>query len=233
MQQLTLDLSRPAAPSLDNFAPGNNTEAVAVLHAWLSDRVQERCIYLWGPPGCGKTHLLRAAVEFGRSQQRTALYLDPRSFAELEDVADLPALIAIDDVHDLDPPLQARLFQFLRRAREESVRLLAAGNAPAAALALREDVRTRLAAGLVFQLHLLSDAEKAEALSSHALTRGFKLAPELAEYLLRHGRRDLASLMAILDAADRYSLQTKRPITLPLLREMLQLAAETTQPRPR
>jgi len=154
-------------------------------------------------------------------------------FTELEEPTELPTLIAVDDVHDLDPPLQARLFQLLRRAREESVRLLAAGNAPAAALALREDVRTRLAAGLVFQLHLLSDTEKAEALSSHALSRGFKLAPELAEYLLRHGRRDLASLMAVLDAVDRYSLETKRPITLPLLREMLQLASETSQPSPR
>jgi len=233
MQQLALDLLRPAVPSLDNFAPGRNTEAVAVLHAWLSDGVLERCIYLWGPPGCGKSHLLRAAVEFAHAQQRTALYLDRHSLADLEGASELPALTAVDDVQELDSALQGHLFRLLHRAREESVRLVAAGSAAPAGLPLREDVRTRLAAGLVFQLHLLSDAEKAEALESHALSRGFKLAPELAEYLLHHGRRDLPSLMNVLDAVDRHSLQTKRPITLPLLRDVLRLEAEAAQPRPK
>lgn len=233
MQQLTLDLSRPAPPSLDNFAPGRNTEAVAVLYAWLSDGVPERCIYLWGPPGCGKSHLLRAAVEFAQRQQRAALYLRPQAIAELEDAAQLPTLIALDDIQELDSAVQGRLFRLLHRVQEEGVQLLAAGGAAPAGLGLREDVRTRLAAGLVFQLHLLSDAEKAEALSSHAETRGITLAPELAEYLLQRERRDLASLMAVLDAVDRYSLQTKRPVTLPLLREVLRLAAEAPQPRPR
>jgi DnaA family protein len=88
---------------------------------------------------------------------------------------------------------------------------------------LRDDVRTRLGAGLVFQLRLLSDEEKAEALSGHASGRGFTLPTELIQYLLHHGRRDLPSLMAVVDALDEYSLQTKRPVTLPLLREVLQL----------
>jgi DnaA family protein len=77
-------------------------------------------------------------------------------------------------------------------------------------------------AGLVFQLRLLTDEEKAEALTSRASVRGFTLRAELVDYLLHHGRRDLPSLMAVVEALDEYSLQTKRPITLPLLREVLQ-----------
>lgn len=230
MRQLALDLALPAPPSLDNFAPGANSEAVVVLNAWLSDGVAERCIYLWGPTGCGKSHLLRAAVELTRARQRQALYLRPEAVSELELDAELPALIALDEAHGMDAAAQAWLFRLFQVLRESPARLLVAGDAPPAGLTLREDVRTRLAAGLVFQLHLLSDREKAEALSSHAQARGFPLAPELAEYLLHHGRRDLASLMAVLDAADRYSLQTKRPITLPLLREVLQLAGEAPRP---
>jgi DnaA family protein len=46
----------------------------------------------------------------------------------------------------------------------------------------------------------------------------------MSDYLLHHGRRDLPSLLAVLDALDRYSLQTKRQITLPLVREVLQQA---------
>src|SRR5262249_28479927 len=82
---------------------------------------------------------------------------------------------------------------------------------------------TRLGSGLVFKLRLLSDEEKAEALHAYASGRGFALSPELTDYLLQHGRRDLPALMAVLDALDHYSLQTKRPVTLPLLHEVLQL----------
>ena len=61
-------------------------------------------------------------------------------------------------------------------------------------------------------------------MQTHARSRGFELPPEAARYLLLHGRRDLRWLLSVLDALDRYSLQTRRPITLPLLREVLQAA---------
>jgi DnaA family protein len=90
---------------------------------------------------------------------------------------------------------------------------------------MRPDVVTRLGWGLVYQVHGLSDDEKVQALHSHAASRGFRLGTGVAEYLLRHWRRDLPSLLGALDTLDRYSLETKRPITVPLLRETLRLEA--------
>jgi DnaA-homolog protein len=223
MKQLLLDLSRPPLPTLDNYATGSNGEALAALHAWPAGEMQERCIYLWGPAGSGKTHLLRAVAQ-AYGGHETGAYAHADAVIALEQAAALPQLIAVDDVGQLSPGAQGALFRLFQRLPERGARLLAAGDAAPAQLKLREDVRSRLAAGLVFQLRLLSDAEKAQALRSHAAARGFVLAPELTGYLLRHGRRDLCSLMAVLDALDQYSLQTKRPITLPLLREVLQLA---------
>jgi DnaA-homolog protein len=223
MQQLLLDLSRPRASTLENFAPGSNSEALAALHAWIAGALQERCVYLWGLPGCGKSHLMRAAVQASRWPDGALLCARPGELEALDQPAPLPSLIAVDDVHQLHAPAQATLFRLFQRLGEDDARVLAAGNSAPTALALRDDVRTRLGAGLVFQLRLLSDEEKSEALRSHASGRGFALAPELTDYLLRHGRRDLSSLMAVVDALDEYSLQTKRPITLPLLREVLQL----------
>ena len=224
MQQLVLDLSRPPAPTLDNFAPGANGEALGVLHAWLSGTLEERCIYLWGPPGSGKSHLLRAAVHALQGKGRAAVYASASEVESLEQPNQLARVIAVDDVQRLSEAAQGAVFRLFHRLPEDDVRLLAAGDAAPAGLALRADLRTRLGAGLVFQLRLLSDEDKADALRSHALARGFDLAPELTEYLLRHVRRDLPSLMAVLDALDQHSLQTKRTITLPLLREVLQLA---------
>ena len=66
------------------------------------------------------------------------------------------------------------------------------------------------------------DADKPAALLAYARQRGFTLAPDVIRYLLVHGRRDMATLLATLAALDRHSLATKRPVTLPMLRGWLQ-----------
>jgi DnaA family protein len=131
-------------------------------------------------------------------------------------------VVALDDVERLGEEGQIALFNLYNRLREGHGRLLTSGHCAAAQLAMRPDVVTRLGWGLVYQIHGLSDEEKLQALHAHAAGRGFKLGAGVAEYLLRHWRRDLASLLAALDALDRYSLASKRPITVPLLREALQ-----------
>jgi len=127
----------------------------------------------------------------------------------------------MDDVQSLDEAAQIALFNRINDARQNSGRVLAAGNAPPAQLPLREDLRTRLAWGLVYQVKPLSDEERAAYLRSEGARRGILLPDEVIAFLLSHMRRDLHSLAAILDRLDRYSLETKRPITLPLVREAL------------
>ena len=133
----------------------------------------------------------------------------------------------VDDVQALDEAAQIALFNRINDARQNSGRVLAAGNAPPAQLPLREDLRTRLAWGLVYQVKPLSDEERAAYLRSEGARRGILLPDEVIAFLLSHMRRDLHSLAAILDRLDRYSLETKRPITLPLVREALKEETRT------
>jgi DnaA family protein len=100
--------------------------------------------------------------------------------------------------------------------------LLAAASVAPARLTLRDDLRTRLAHGLVYEIAALADHDKAQALCAYAAERGFRLSTDVIDYLLAHGRRDMATLVTTLAALDRHSLAAKRPITVPLLREWMQ-----------
>lgn len=226
MQQLVLDLLPPPAPTLDNFVPGRNGEVLGTLRAWLAGSDSTTCVLLWGEPHSGCSHLLQAAAGIGGG-----IYVDCRRDPGLGDFADLPETVgffAADGAEALDADGQIRLFNIFNRLKAHSVpgrtggRLLVASRQPPAALALREDLRTRLGSGLVYRLTPLSDAEKAAALGERAARRGLVLPAGALDYLFRHAPRDMGSLTAIIDTLDRFSLEHKRPVTLPLLRSLLQ-----------
>ena len=215
MQQLLLALAPPPAPTLGNFFPGHNRAALEALRAALGSG--ERFVYLWGASGSGKTHLLRG---FAQAAGESAAYFQAGS-ADWKRAGRLRAA-ALDDVSRLDESGQIACFDLCNRLRATAGALAASGGAPPSALALRPDLRSRLASGIVLQLQPLSDADKAQALREHAAARGLSLDEDLIQYLLTHFDRDMGSQIALLDALDRYSLQRKRPITLPLAREALQ-----------
>jgi DnaA-homolog protein len=198
MQQLILDIGPASEPEFDNFLAGPNAEALARVRSLAAGELREAIVYLWGAAGSGRTHLLRAAARLN------------------------PGLVTADDVERLDSPAQQQLFNAINDARDGGARVLAAGAAAPGGLALREDLRTRLAWGLVYQLKPLSDADKGRHLRAEAARRGLRLSDEVVGYLLTRFPRDLPSLNAILDALDRYSLAAKRPVTLPLVREALE-----------
>ena len=194
-QQLPLEISPPPEPGFDNFLAGGNAEALARVRALAQGALREAIVYLWGEQGSGRTHLLRAAARAN------------------------PSLVVADDVQALDAGAQQALFVAINAAREGRAAVLAAGDAPPAQLRLREDLRTRLAWGLVYQLKPLDDAEKAQHMQAEAARRGLQLSDEVVGYLLTRLPRDLSSLNNVLDALDRHSLAKQRPLKLPLVRE--------------
>ena len=216
MRQLLLDLLPETPPSLDNFVVGGNSEAMTGLVAWLSPENRETALLLWGESASGKTHLLRASG---------ATYCDAATdpaLAEAEATTCTAATcLAVDNVEALDAAGQIALFNLFNRLRAAGGRLLTACSAPPRGLMLREDLRTRLGSGLIYRLQPLTDDEKTAALAAQAAGRGMKLPPEALTYILARAPRDMRSLTALLTALDRFSLEHQRPITLPLLREVL------------
>ncbi|MDH3289056.1 MAG: DnaA regulatory inactivator Hda [Betaproteobacteria bacterium] len=224
MRQLALDFAAPPTPTLDNFVPGRNAELLVNLGRLAAGASQERIFYLWGESGSGRTHLLRATVAALHSAGTSAAYVACGPTTGLRDGLDCMDCVALDDLDQLGAEGQETAFHLYNALRERGGALVASGAAPPVQLTLRGDLVTRLGWGLVYRVHGLSDAEKVRALTDHAAARGFPLLPEVGEYLLAHVRRDLPSLLAVLDALDRYSRETKRPVTVTLVRELVHAA---------
>ncbi len=216
MTQLLLGIAPEWSPTLDNFVAGRNVELLSALRHALAATEGNRGLYVWGETGSGKSHLLQAAVECARAAGQTAVYA-------CGEVPDAAQVVALDDVEKLDDEAQIALFALYNRLRENGGMLLVSGTQAPAFLDLRDDLRTRLGWGLVYQVHALSDAEKAQALKQHAQARGFELPSEVTTYLLRHGRRDLPALLATLDALDEHCLRLKRAASVPLLKEVMRV----------
>lgn len=228
MRQLLLDWGAARPQTLDSFVVGKNLELAALLReltADAADAVGHRLLLMWGEAGAGKSHLLNAL-----SANPIAKLLTPAAPVDAFSWSVAISLYLIDDCDQLDEARQQALFYLINQVRDNGGILIASAKQAPLQLALREDLRTRLGWGLVYQLHGLSDEEKIDALSKSAEARGLSLSAGVLPYLLTHFRRDMQSLSTMLDALDRYSLETQRPITLPLLRELLQTGDTTTPP---
>ncbi len=220
MRQLLLDWGAARPQTLDSFVIGKNQELAALLQRIAhrdAPTLDQRFVTLWGEPGSGKSHLLVALAA-----SAPALQLHRDSPAADFRYADGTALYLLDDCDEFDEPRQHAAFALYNELRESGGILVATAKKPPSQLEMREDLRTRLGWGLVYQVHGLSDEEKIDALAHSAQARGLSLSAGVLPYLLTHFRRDMRSLSAMLDALDRYSLETQRPITTHLLRELLQ-----------
>ncbi|WP_051379134.1 HdaA/DnaA family protein [Derxia gummosa] len=196
-RQYALELLPEREPTLDNFLPGANAELIDRLRRLDFPRV----LYVWGPAGSGKSHLI-AALKRAH-----------------------PDLVTADDVDRAGKREQNRLFDAYNEAVIGGPALVVAGNCPPRSLggptgkSMREDLRTRLAAGLVYQLHPLDDADKRRALAEAARARGVEINDDVVGYLLNHFARDLGSLMRVYEAIDRHALESRRAITMALVRD--------------
>jgi DnaA-homolog protein len=221
MKQLVLDLGADQVQSLDSFEVGRNAELTQLMYQFAARSAREHFAYIWGEQTAGKSHLLRAL-----GATPGARYISPFSIESEFVYSPEVDLYLLDDCEKLSPLAQIDAFALFNQIREHGAFMVSSGAVAPAMLPVREDLRTRMGWGLIYQLHGLSDDEKVAALTHAAAARGLTLSTGVLPYLLSHFQRDMRSLSTMLDSLDQYSLETQRPITLPLLREWLQAQAK-------
>jgi DnaA family protein len=227
MKQIALDIGLDSGPTLKSFFAGPNEAALRHLELWVgvarSGNPARSPVpaFLWGHDGSGKTHLLKA-VQAALSEQGAssgwldADMLDPPEFSEHW------AAVFLDDVHLYSAVQQQTAFNWFVNAQTHQRGVLAAGAVPPADLQMRDDLRSRLAWGHVFQLQLLGEPERRAVLRQAADARGLFLGDEVMDFMLTRFSRDLGSLMELLVLLDGYALQSKRSITIPLIKSMME-----------
>lgn len=226
-RQTVLPLDAGGLSSLDSFAGSRNRPLVAELKLLVAGARQPRIMYVWGPPGSGKTHLLNASCIENRRSGRSSYYLSLEEGADSKAIScltDHDSLVCIDNLEclDLDGGMQEVLFHTYEMLYAGQGLMLASGNRPLAEIGLTlRDLDSRLSNGGVFQIHPLSDEEKKDALRRRAKDKGFALDDAVINYILAHHSRQPRDLFGLLDRLGSESLRHQRKITIPFTKDLL------------
>ena len=226
MQQLAFDFKHGTGPTLQNFFPGPNREVFEHLRLWVSHATRSPVpTYLWGQSGSGKSHLLRAVAHELLQAGQLLGWLDASVVGATDAHPDWEVMV-MDDVEQYSPAQQQTAFSWFVHAFAPPCGrprwVLAAGAVPPSQLTLREDLRTRLGWGHVFQVQVMTETQHREVFQQHALARGIAIGDDVIEFILRRFGRDMGSLMRLLDQIDRYAAREKRTVTIPLVKSMFE-----------
>lgn len=228
-KQLALAIKLNDEATLADFNWENNGLLQQQLQNMLTFK-EDRLLYLWGPKGSGKSHLLQACCQSVNITQ-SAIYLPltllkdwgPQTIEGLEE----QALICIDDIDSIanDAAWEEALFHLYNKIKDmEKGLLIISGSQPPAKSAISlADLRSRLAWGLIIQLNELSDEAKINTLKLHALKRGFDLPESVGQFLLNRCSRNMHDLHQLLNRLDDASLAAQRKITIPFVKDTLNI----------
>jgi DnaA family protein len=225
--QLPLTLRWPAHQRFEAFEAGDNGVAVDLLRRAASEP-EQASLYISGPVGSGRTHLLIATCAAANAAERSAQYLPLVSLRANAD-ASIRAfggstLLAIDDVDAIagNGAAEHALFDLYNRCRAEGASLLGAARAAPAQIGIAlPDLVSRLGACTQIVLKPLAESQRRELVRARAAVRGIELDESVLDWLFAREKRDLGSLLGVLDRVDAASLAAQRRVTVPFLKKLL------------
>jgi chromosomal replication initiator protein len=237
--QLVFDFPTNPRYTFDNFVVcGGNRAACHFARQLVEGDGTDNLLYIYGPRGSGKTHLLSAVRNsLSAVSGRQAPCVSFRDIDELyrgeyvaEGVSRLgeyfheaPALL-VDDI-DLIPDnanLRVETWQLFNDFYGAGGKIMITGLYPPKELPHLDDhLVSRLLWGLVARMDVTDDESRRMILAKLAEDRQVLLADEVAEYLLRSVRRDVPSLLDALERISRYSLSVGRKISVKLAKDAL------------
>lgn len=213
----------------EDFLPGQNAVAVGTLRQMLAN-LDTHLLYLWGASGSGVSHLLQASIHDLQTQGFEALYLPLAECIEygpdaLEGLEDCQA-VAFDNIELIaaSAQWQEAVFHFYNRMRDSGRLILVGASCSPLQLELSlADLKSRLSSGITLNLHAMTDEERTAWLIWKGRRRGLVIEQDVAEFLILRHNQNMNELVATFDRLDSASLAEKRKITIPFLKQILEL----------
>jgi len=222
MNQLGLPISLNASMLLESFVA--NKELLRLINQlFLNEKSSE--VYIYGASGQGKTHVLQGAVLKALEIDKNAVYIDcNESFPEhILDFVDQIDLISFDNIHLISSESQEVFFDLYNRARQAQIFILVSGNTLPSDLEVMKDLKTRLSLAVVYKLEELNDELTMSVIDSQMSQRNLSVNSNVYEYLFKSYSRDLKLLLSTMNDLDKASLQAKKPISIPFVKNFLEL----------
>ena len=224
MNQLSLPISLNTKMLWRNFSGDKNQQIIDFLTNLFSQS-SASVVYIYGDKSNGKTHLLQGCTFEALEQSLGVVYLD---FSEEMPDGILNGLedndwVCIDNVDCLDENQQQELFDLYNRAAHTSVKLIVSGAVLPGELILLKDLKTRLSLATIFCLESLDDKSKKDIIQQQMNERNLKIDLKIYDYLFKYFSRDLTDLLNAIDQLDEASLQQKNNITIPLVKQVLDI----------
>lgn len=221
--QLAFPLAGDDKASFENFWVGDNQELVNALKAkhWA------QITYLYGPNGCGKSHLIYAVMRSATEQGNSTSYLslkDKHVSPEMLSVVDVDGLVCVDNIEAWagDTDKERALFTLFEQIKHAGGQLIvSAKQAPEVSGFSIRDLVSRLSSGLIYPMQELTDDQRLQAIKMRANNRGLSIGDDVLKFLVSRMSRDNIELFAFLDKMDKASLAEKRKITIPFLQGLL------------
>ena len=226
--QIPLQFGFRETADFEHFIEGPNSEVCTVSQSIaLGETVHS--IYLWGQSATGKSHLLQAVCNLASQNDLNVAYIPLSQHAEfspemLEGLEHL-AMVCVDDVDCIagQEAWEQALFHLYNRLREQQKSILMTGSTGPRDLAFQlQDLKSRVSWDLTYHLQSLSDQDKITLLQKRADTRNFEIPEEVAAYLVKNVKRDLPSLLELLDKLDLATLTEQRKLTIPFVKTLIQ-----------
>ena len=222
MNQLGLPISLNSSMLLENFVA--NKELLRSINQLFEGQISSE-LYIYGLSGNGKTHALQGAVLKSLENDKNAVFIDcsdsiPEHLVELMDQI---KLMSFDNVHLITRENEEIFFDLFNRARQSEITILVSGDCLPSDLDVMKDIKTRLSLTAVYKLEELNDEQTMSVIDKQMSERNMSVESKVYEYLFKNYSRDLKLLLSTMDDLDKASLETKKPISVPFVRNYLGL----------
>ena len=224
-KQLTFPWNKVNKSSLEGFYTSQENSQLVSL---LKDRNFSDDLFIYGTKESGKTFLQQAMCNSYSSMSKSSLYIPLNKvmnygieiFESLENMN----LICLDGIEEVISKIEweKALFNLINKALILESRLILSSSQDLKSLNfVLPDLESRIRKIQSYELYPINDKDIFDALKYISKFTSMNLGDKEAKYLVTYSQRNISNLVHILESLDQLSMEMKRKITIPLIKEVI------------